>query len=93
MFAWDANTLTKKMNTANIADSFLDEFYKNGMNLAAMRTKYGVVSTVLADLIDPFATAKGYSQTWWGTYYKTEVINIINSSRNQVTDLVSSVRQ
>jgi hypothetical protein len=93
MFAWDANTLTKKMNTAQIADFFLDEFYKNGMNLAVMRTKYGVTSTALADLIDPFATAKGYSQTWWGTYYKTEVINIINSSRNQVTDLVNSVKQ
>lgn len=93
VFAWQANTLTEKMNTAIIADSFLDEFYKGGMNLATMRKKYGVLSKVLDDLIDPFANAKGYSNAWWGTdYYKSEVLNIIDKSKSQVTNLVNGLK-
>lgn len=77
--AWDADAATEAINSINVADSFLDEYYKNGMNLAAMRTRYGVTNTTLSVLVDAFANAKGYYNAWYGTeYINADVVGIIN---------------
>ncbi|SJM95080.1 hypothetical protein CRENPOLYSF2_4570006 [Crenothrix polyspora] len=78
-FAWDANGLTEEINSINIAYSFLDEYYKNGMSYVAMRKNYGVTSTSLGVLVDALANKKGYKNSWYGTeYLNGRIVKIIN---------------
>ncbi|WP_394753038.1 LamG domain-containing protein [Crenothrix sp.] len=77
--AWDAGAATEAINTINISDLFLDEYYKNGMNLTTMRKNYGVTSTSLGMLVDALANKKGYKNSWYGTeYINADVVGIIN---------------
>ncbi|MEI6746785.1 MAG: LamG domain-containing protein [Methylococcaceae bacterium] len=53
---------TKKLNNSNLADYFLDDYYKSGGSLETLRTLYKVKSTSMIDLVDALAINKGYSQ-------------------------------
>jgi hypothetical protein len=73
------NTVTKQINSVNLVDSFLDEYYKGGGNLKAMCTKYQpnrVGCSLDYSLIDAFANAKGYYNAWYGTEYLNFTVRI-----------------
>lgn len=92
-FAWDVNNLTEEINSINIADNFLDEYYKGGMNLSAMRKKYSASSTDLSVLVDALANAKGYKNAGWfggDDYLNQRVVEIINLAMAKNTTLLQS---
>ena len=84
-YAWKADDVAFNLNNTNLADDFLDEYYKGGSNNAALKTmakKYGAKNTALSALVDAMATQKGYYNGWadsltWSFYgdeYSNEIV-------------------
>lgn len=81
-YAVDLNSNTEQLNSINIANDLLDEYYKGGMNFTAMCSKYGVICNDLsAALVDAVANKKGYHNDWYGAEYLNDmVVNSINDA-------------
>ncbi len=53
---------TKQLNNFNVADYFLDDYYKAGGKLETLRTLYKAKSTTMIDLVNALASNKSYVQ-------------------------------
>ena len=83
----------EQVNSFNLADDFLDEYYKGGANVTAletMRKKYGAKSIDYTDLINSLATKKGYTN---GDYDIPDILKSINAVESFIKQKVFVFQQ
>ena len=76
------NEPMKKLNNTNLADYFLDDYYKSGGKLETLRTLYKAKSTSMSDLVTALAKNKGYELGFiFSDHNSDEVISEIEEAK------------